>query len=123
MAATDLRAGLALLNIGGKVVQVDGAFSVDTSTEMREAKVSLQGQVFTKRTRKAGTLTATILITQDITPEWASSIDNVEAEIRITGGRTYAITGLTSNGAFAHDVVEGTFPLECYFQGCTTDDG
>lgn len=123
MAATDLRAGLALFNVGGKIVQAEGAFSVDTSTQMREAKVSLQGRVFTKRTRKAGTLTATILITEDITPEWAESLDNVEAEVRINGGRTYAITGLTSNGAFAHDVVEGTFPLECYFQSCTTDDG
>ena len=123
MAATDLRAGLAIFNVGGKVVQAEGAFSVDPSTEMREAKVSLQGRVFTKRTKKPGTLTATILITEEITPEWAASIDNVEAEVRINGGRSYAITGLTSNGAFAHDVVEGTFPLECYFQSCTTDDG
>lgn len=123
MAATDLRAGLLLLNIGGKHVQVEGAFSVDTSTELREPKVSLQGRIFTKRTKKAGMLKATILITEDITPEWAASIDNVESEVRINGGRAYAITGLTSNGAFEHDVVEGTFALECYFQSCTTDDG
>lgn len=119
MAATDLQAGLAIFEIGGKSLQVDGSFSINPSTQSREAKTSLQGQTFTLKKRKPATFKATVIVTGEVTPEFIASLDGVEAFVQLEGGRKYSLAGVTTNGEFEHDLANGTMDLEGW---CTIVD-
>jgi len=117
-----LQAGVMLVRIGGRDIQVEGSFEVNPATVIREAKTSLQGNVSFTRKPQPASLKATVQVFPGIDAAAFASMVNTEAEVRLDGGRVYSFTGLTSTGNFPHNVVDGTVDLECFAQTCESED-
>lgn len=117
-----LQAGVMLVRIGGQDIQVEGGFTVNPATVIRESKISLQGNVSWTRKPQPASLKATVQVFPGIDADLFASFVDTEAEVRLDGGRVYSFTGLTSTGNFEHNVVDGTVDLECFAQSCTVED-
>lgn len=111
----DLHAGVLLVEMDGRIVEVEGSFVVRTSTETREAKMAHSGKVGVKRTPVAPGLTCTVQVYDDDTSAFWAAFINKDCMVK-TRGRVYQLTGATTTGAFDHDLVEGTAEIEIFAQ-------
>lgn len=114
----DLNSGVLLVEMDGRIVEVEGSFVVRTSTETREAKMAHSGRIGIKRTPTAPGFTCTVQVYDDDTAAFWAAFINKDCTVK-TRGRTYVFTGATTTGAFDHDLVEGTAEVEVFAQRIT----
>ncbi len=110
----DISSGVLVFELGGRIVEVEGTFSVQPSRTKREAVVGESGKVYTRTMPEIPTIKGDVLVTEDVTAAWYSSLDGVRGSCRLRDGRSYSFSGLTSVGTFEHDVIGGKVSIECF---------
>jgi len=109
-----LSAGVLVVEVDGLPLEVEGSFTCQPNTESREAKVSQSGKVGYITTPIPATIEGVIFVTDDITPAWYAGIVNKTASVRLRDGRIYSFRGLSTNGMFEHDTINGTAPFSAF---------
>ena len=98
-----LSAGVLVVDIDGQIIEAEGDFTIQANATSRESVVGESGKVFSKTTPIAPTIKGSILVTEEITPEWYRTIIDKAASVRLRDGRVYSAIGVTSVAGDAFD--------------------
>jgi len=104
-------AGRGSLRIDGRIYNCT-AIVPTLGSETRETVVGFNGPAGTKVTPVAPSLTATVLVTSDVSVTELQAYDGVTVEVQMADGRSYVFEQATQKNQLGHSAADGTVDVE-----------
>lgn len=107
MASGEVIAGQGELRVAGKIYNCQ-KIEPNLGGEQREAVVGYNGVGGFKVTKVAPSISATIIVTPDVSIADLNALTNETAEVQMADGRAYTFEGATTTEPLTHSSEDGT---------------